>query len=108
VSFYRKRDRMQIIADILNSCRRPQTQTYIRRQTTISYTVLQTCTTHLLSKRWLAQIEEENGQKKLKVTNKGLVFLNKWVELQKMVNKKKPRKLEGSAPETRTITVKTE
>ncbi|MCL4429477.1 MAG: hypothetical protein M1167_01875 [Chloroflexi bacterium] len=104
--FNRKRDRIQIIADILNSCRRPQTQTCIRRQTTISYTVLQTCITQMLSKRWLMQIEEAGGQKKLAITEKGLVFLGKWVELQKMVEAKKAGKLKIPAPEIQMVTVK--
>ena len=92
MSFNRKRDRIQIIADILSSCRRPQTQTSIRRQTNISYTVLQSCIMHLILRQWLMQSEAGSGQKKLAITHKGLVFLDKWIELQKMVGLKSKRK----------------
>ena len=105
MSFNRKRDRIQIIADILSSCRRPQTQTYIRRQTNISYAVLQSCIMQLLLRQWLAQIEESCGQKKLAITGKGLIFLEKWVELQKMVGIKNKRKLMVPAPGIQTVMV---
>jgi predicted transcriptional regulator len=88
VSFTGKRDRIQIVADILGSCKRPQTQTYIRRKTNISYGVLQSCITQLLLRQWLEQSEEDYNQKKLTVTSKGMVFLDKWDELQKMVAQK--------------------
>lgn len=105
MSFNRKRDRIQIIADILSSCRRPQTQTYIRRQTTISYSVLQTCIRQLLLRRWIAPIEGDYGQKKLAITDKGSIFLDKWVELQKMVGTKNARK-KAPALEIQTAVVK--
>jgi predicted transcriptional regulator len=88
VSFTGKRDRIQIVADILGSCKRPQTQTYIRRKTNISYGVLQSCITQLLLRQWLEQSEEDYNQKKLTVTSKGMVFLDKWDELQRMVAQK--------------------
>jgi predicted transcriptional regulator len=46
----------------------------------------------LLLRQWLVQSEASSGQKKLAVTDKGLVFLDKWVELQKMVGIKSKRK----------------
>jgi predicted transcriptional regulator len=87
-----KRDRIQIIAEILGTCRTPQTQTYIRRQTSISYTVLQSCIMQLLMRQWLLQVDAECGQHKLAITDKGLVFLDKWLELQKLAGfkNKKP------------------
>ena len=92
MSFNRKRDRIQIIADILSLCMRPQTQTSIRRQTNISYAVLQSCIMHLILRQWLIQNEASSGQKIFAITNKGLVFLDKWLELQKMVGTKSKRK----------------
>jgi predicted transcriptional regulator len=83
LSFNRKRDRIQIIAEILSSCRSPQTQTYIRRQTNVSYVVLQSCIKQLLVRQWLEQTKD-NSQKKLATTPKGFVFLRKWVELQNL------------------------
>ena len=38
------------------------------------------------------QSEAGSGQKKLAITHKGLVFLDKWIELQKMVGLKSKRK----------------
>ncbi len=91
MSFNRKRDRIQIIAEILSLCRSPQTQTYIRRQTNISYSVLQDCIFQMLLRQWLRQIEEY-GQKKLLITDKGRVFLNKWLELLKLAGIKSRNK----------------
>ena len=88
-----KRDRIEILAEILGACRNPKTQTYIRRQTNISYTVLQSCIVYLLLRNWLLEVEVEPGQKKLEVTNKGMAFLAKWLELQHLSglkNKKIP------------------
>jgi predicted transcriptional regulator len=91
LSFNRKRDRIQIIADILRTCRSPQTQTYIRRQTCISYAVLQTCIVQLLLRQWLEETEADCGQKKLAITPKGTVFLEKSLELQKLAGIKSTR-----------------
>lgn len=91
MSFNRKRDRIQIIAEILGLCRSPQTQTYIRRQTSISYAVLQSCTMQLLMRQWLLQVDVECGQKKLAITDKGVAFLDKWLELQKLAGLKSKR-----------------
>ena len=93
MSFNRKRDRIQILAEILGICRSPQTQTCIRRQTNVSYAVLQSCLMQLLLRQWLLQVEEACGQKKLATTNKGLAFLEKWLELQKLAGIKSERKL---------------
>jgi predicted transcriptional regulator len=93
LSFNRKRDRIQIIAEILGSCKSPKTQTYIRRQTNISYDALQSCIMQLVLRQWLKQVEEESGQKKLAITEKGMDFLEKWVEIQSMINKKNKGKM---------------
>lgn len=85
---FRKRDRIQIIAEILSICRTPQTQTYIRRQTSVSYEVLQNCIIQLLIRQWLLQIDAEGGQHKLIITDKGGVFLEKWIELQQLTGLK--------------------
>jgi predicted transcriptional regulator len=83
-----KRDRIEILAEILGACRSPQSQTYIRRQTNISYTVLQSCIVYLLLRNWLSEIEVTVGQKKLEITDKGLTFLAKWLELQRLAGLK--------------------
>ncbi len=88
-----KRDRIQIIAEILGVCEHPQTQAYVRRQTNVSYAVLQNCIMQLLVREWLLQVEEECGQKKLSTTNKGRVFLDKCLELEKLAGIKNKGKL---------------
>ena len=84
MSLNAKRDRIQVLAEILGTCRSPQTQTYIRRHTSISYSVLQSCLVVLLLRRWITEVETDNGQRKLVTTEKGLAFLEKWLELQKL------------------------
>lgn len=83
-----KRDRIEILAEILGICKNPQTQTYIRRQTNISYTVLQSCIVYLLLKKWLSEVDAQPGQKKLEITDKGITFLGKWLELQRLAGLK--------------------
>ena len=88
----KKRDRMEILADILITCKSPQTRTYIRRQTCIPYAVLQNCLMQLLLRQWLKLVEENGGPTKLAITDKGLVFLEKWLELQKIMLTKNQHK----------------
>ncbi len=100
MSFNRKRDRVQIIAEILSACRTPQTPTYIRRQTNISYDVLQSCLMQLILRQWIGKTDCKRGQQKLVITNKGLVFLEKWVELQKLAGIRTKRQLLVPIPES--------
>ncbi len=88
----KKRDHMEIVADILSLCTTPQTRTAIRCQTSIPYFVLKNCITQLLTQKWLKLVEEEPTPK-LKVTMKGLIFLEKVFELQKVVGVKSNFKL---------------
>jgi predicted transcriptional regulator len=83
---------MEILADILFTCKSPQTRTYIRRQTSIPYAVLQNCITQLLLRQWLKVVNENSGSTKLTITDKGLVFLEKWLELQKIMLTKNQHK----------------
>jgi hypothetical protein len=39
-------------------------------------------------RRWLAQVDAEDGQRKLEITEKGTIFLDKWVELQQLAGLK--------------------
>ncbi len=84
-AFYKKRDHIQVIAEILSLSKSPQTKSYIRRQTSISYAMLQNCIEQLLRKHWLMVEEEDCGQKKFAITEKGLVFLEKYWELQNIM-----------------------
>jgi len=83
-SFSKKRDRIEVLAEILEICRNPQTQTYIRRQTSVSYGVLQSCIMYLLMHKWLCEVNCGNTQKKLATTQKGMIFFEKWTKLQSL------------------------
>jgi predicted transcriptional regulator len=108
LSFTGKRDRVQIIADILSSCSKsPKTQTYIRRQTSISYSVLQNSIGQLLKRKWLRQVNDGNGQVKLALTEKGLNFLEKWVQIQKLVGLKTKHSLKAPNSKIQSLVVHT-
>ena len=81
-----KRERIQIIAEILATCKKPQTQTYVRQKTNISYETLKNCIMYLLIRQWLLEVNSDDGQKKLAITEKGLEFLSKWLELQRLAD----------------------
>jgi len=57
-------------------------------------------------KHWLAPIEEKDGQNKLAVTAKGLIFLDKWLELQKLLKTKNGSQLKVLSPDIQTIIIK--
>jgi len=87
-AFYKKRDHTQIIVDILSSCRRPHTKSYIRRRAYVSYGTLQDCVKQLLMRDWLEPVEENCGQKKLATTQEGLAFIQKYLELENLTGLK--------------------
>ncbi len=96
LTFGSKRDRVQIIAEMLYCCRVPQTRTSIRQHTNLSYVVLQKCIMHLLMRQWIELTGEESGQQKLIITEKGKAFLDKWLELQHMTGIKSKYKFKPS------------
>jgi hypothetical protein len=57
----------------------------------------------LLLRQWLEPVEEDCGQKKLKITGKGLIFFEKYLELQKIVGTKSKRQSMMPAYETQVI-----
>jgi hypothetical protein len=59
----------------------------------------------LLLRQWLEQSEDGYTQKKITVTSKGLVFLDKWEELQRMVAQKNG-KLNASASRVQAVMAK--
>lgn len=58
----------------------------------------------LLLRKWLELVEEDCGQRKLKITGKGLIFLEKWLDLQKIMEIKSKRKSMVPVPEVQTLT----
>jgi hypothetical protein len=53
----------------------------------------------LLWSEWLMFVEEDCGPKKFTITRKGLVFLEKYLELQNIMGTKSKEKLMTVAPE---------
>lgn len=105
MTFNHKRDRIQIIAEILGICKAPQTQTFIRHQTHLSYTILQNCLIQLLGRELLLQIQIE-GQQKFFITPKGQLFLCKWLELQTLTGIEAKQKLAAIIPPKIQVTSK--
>jgi predicted transcriptional regulator len=58
----------------------------------------------LLLRKWLESVDENCGQKKLKITGKGLIFLEKYLELQRIMGTKSKRKSMVPVPEVQTLT----
>jgi len=88
MAFYRKRDHIQIAAEILSLCENPQTKSNIKRHTTISYGTLQSSITQLLRRQWLTLLNEDRDQKKFITTEKGLEFVEKYWDLRKVMGTK--------------------
>ena len=75
-----KRDRIEIIAEILGLCSQPRTKTRVMYGTNLSWTMLQ----HYLSymqEHMLLKIQEKST--KYVTTERGKEFVAKWKELQK-------------------------
>ncbi|NLF88443.1 hypothetical protein GX563_06435 [Candidatus Bathyarchaeota archaeon] len=81
----RKRDRIEVLAEILSICKTPHTKTFIRCHTSVSYEVLQSSIMQLVKRQWLLQDGEGCGQPKFTITAKGRTFLKKWLELQQIL-----------------------
>jgi predicted transcriptional regulator len=84
LTFFKKRDHFQIIAEILSLCKSPQTETDIKRRTYTPSAVLQNLIVQLLFSNWLKIVEENYGQKKLLTTINGMIFLEKYEELRRI------------------------
>ena len=77
-----KRDRVEIIADILGLCSMPKTKTHIMYGTNLSWKMLQ----HYLSElQSLEFLEVHNNSTRYVTTKRGLDFVEKWKELQKLL-----------------------
>ena len=84
--FNSKRDRLQIFAEILEQCKQPQVKTHVMRETNLSYVTLQDCISQL--KKWHLVEVTHHIRIRYRTTDKGLRFLNKWTELQLIINEK--------------------
>jgi len=74
-----KRDRVEIMAEILGLCSKPRTKTRVMYGTNLSWKML----VHYLScMQEHGLLELENNSTKYVTTNRGLDFVEKWSELK--------------------------
>jgi predicted transcriptional regulator len=77
-----KRNRVEIMADILGLCSKPQTKTQVMYGTNLSWRMLQ----HYLSQlQKLGLLEIHDETKKYVTTKRGKEFIQKWRELEKLL-----------------------
>ncbi len=76
-----KRDRLEIMAEILDLCSEPRTKTRVMYGTNLSWKMLQQYLAHMQSQGLL----EAQDKTKYITTNRGQDFLEKWKELQELL-----------------------
>lgn len=77
-----KRDRIEIIADILGLCSEPKTKTHVMYGTNLSWKMLQHYLSELQSRELL---EKQSKSKRYVTTKRGLDFVKKWRELKELL-----------------------
>lgn len=77
-----KRDRVEIMADILGLCSEPKTKTHIMYGTNLSWKMLQHYLSELQSRKLL---QTHNKSKTYVTTKKGREFVEKWKELKELL-----------------------
>jgi predicted transcriptional regulator len=77
-----KRDRVEIIAEILGLCSEPKTKTHVMYGTNLSWKMLQYYLSELQSRGLL---EVHNNSTRYVTTKRGLDFLEKWKELKELL-----------------------
>jgi predicted transcriptional regulator len=90
-----KRNRMQVLTEILQTCKSPQIKTRIMQKANLSYVSLQDCLSHLQELGFI----QPYGNTKFLTTEKGAIFLGKWMQLQELL---KPRERVSIIRETRS------
>ncbi|UCC57965.1 MAG: transcriptional regulator [Candidatus Bathyarchaeum sp.] len=77
-----RRDRVEIMAEILGLCSKPQTKTQVMYGTNLSWKMLQ----HYLSQLQLLDLLEIDGKSaKYVTTQRGKEFVEKWRELNELL-----------------------
>jgi len=74
-----KRDRVEIIAEILGLCLEPRSKTRVMYGTNLSWKMLQNYLSHLQERGLL---EAQNNSTKYLTTERGRDFVEKWKELK--------------------------
>jgi len=77
-----KRDRVEIMAEILGLCLKPQTKTQVMYGTNLSWKMLQYYLSQLQS---LDLLEVHGNSTKYVTTKRGQKFVEKWRELKEML-----------------------
>jgi len=77
-----KRDRLEIMAEILGLCLEPKTKTHVMYGTNLSWKMLQHYLSELQSRGLL---EVHNNSTRYVTTKRGLDFLEKWKELKELI-----------------------
>jgi predicted transcriptional regulator len=77
-----KRDRVEIMADILGLCSKPKTKTHVMYGTNLSWKMLQYYLSELQS---LELLQVHNNSTRYVTTERGQDFVQKWKELQKLL-----------------------
>jgi len=76
-SLTERRPKMQIMAEILDLCKKPQLKTHVMYQKNLSWELLKKYLHDLQSQEFL-QIQIQDSSVKYLTTQKGLQFLTKW------------------------------
>jgi predicted transcriptional regulator len=76
-----KRDRVEIMAEILSLCSKPQAKTQVMYGTNLSWRMLQ----HYLSQLQALNLLEIHKESKYMTTQRGKKFVKKWKELQELL-----------------------
>jgi predicted transcriptional regulator len=78
-----KRNRLEVLAEILQNCKTPLLKTRIMQKVNLSYGSLQDCLSQLQE---LGFIQTGCDMTKFVTTEKGAIFLGKWLQLQDLLN----------------------
>ena len=77
-----KRDRVEIMAEILGLCSEPRTKTHVMYGTNLSWKMLQYYLSELQS---LELLEVKDNSTRYVVTKRGREFVEKWKDLQQLL-----------------------
>ena len=72
------RPKVQIMAEILDLCKKPQSKTYVMHKVNLSWVLLQKYLFYLQSKTFL-EVSQNSG--KLVTTEEGLQFVSRWKDM---------------------------
>ncbi|MCW3986234.1 MAG: winged helix-turn-helix domain-containing protein [Candidatus Bathyarchaeota archaeon] len=78
----KRRNRLEIMAEILSLCKRPQTKTKVMYSVSLSWKVLVKYLSYLQSQGLL---KVHNSPIEYATTPKGLSFVGKWTELAELI-----------------------